>query len=55
MFNEPHLNVADGAVAGTAALAFFKAIPWPEISAFLASVYMLLRLVGMIVRWWKRK
>lgn len=35
----------DVAAVGTSALAYFKAIPWPELAAALAAVYTLLRIV----------
>jgi hypothetical protein len=56
---EQHLNKADGAAVGTAVLAFFKVIPWPEIAAFLAAVYTFLRLVdyavSRVMKWWGHK
>jgi hypothetical protein len=50
-----HFNKLDGVAVGTAFLSFFKIIPWPEIAAFLAAVYTLCRLIGMVVRWWRGK
>jgi hypothetical protein len=44
----------DVAVGGSSILGYFKAIPWPEIAAFLACVYTVLRIVE-VVRDWKKK
>lgn len=41
--------VGDQAAIVTAALSFFKMIPWPEIAAFLAAVYTLMRIVEFFV------
>ena len=43
----------DYCAVGTAALAWFKLIPWHEIAAFLAAVYTGVRLVEFCVAWWK--
>ena len=47
--SEQHMQKADVAAVSTAALSFFKAIPWPEIAAFLAAVYTLCRLLGWLI------
>jgi uncharacterized protein involved in response to NO len=39
------LKTADTSAIVVAMLSFFKAIPWPEIAAFLAAVYTLVRLL----------
>jgi hypothetical protein len=44
----------DVAAIATAFFAFFKVIPWPEIAAFAACVYTLLR-IGELVWSWVRK
>lgn len=46
---------ADVGAVGTAMLAFFKAIPWPEIAAFAAFVYTLLRIIETIQSWLKKR
>lgn len=43
----------DVCAVGTATAAFFKAIPWPEIAAFLAAVYTAVRLLEFLIAWWK--
>lgn len=43
------MQKADVGAVSIAALSFFKAIPWPEIAAFLAAVYTLCRLVGWLI------
>lgn len=43
----------DCAAVGTAALAFFKAIPWPELAACAAFFYTALRIVEFVVAWVK--
>ena len=43
----------DVAAVGTAGLAWFKAIPWPEIAACLAALYTLVRLIEFLIAWWK--
>jgi len=53
--NEQTLHKADWTAVGTAFLAFFKIIPWPEIAAFLAALYTFLRLMGMALKWWRSK
>lgn len=53
--NEAHLNKADGAAVGTAFLAYFKVIPWPELAACAAFIYTILRTVQFVVDWIKRK
>ena len=35
---------ADVTALGAGILSFFKAIPWPEIAAFLSAVYLLVRI-----------
>lgn len=45
----------DFVAVGGAALAFFKAIPWPEIAAFLAAAYTALRIIELVVGWVRRK
>lgn len=45
----------DVAAVSTAALAFFKAVPWPEIAAFLASLYTALRIIEFVVGRFKRR
>lgn len=37
-------TTGDITAIGTAFLSFFKMVPWPEISAFLAAVYMVMRI-----------
>jgi hypothetical protein len=44
----------DVGVGSATFLGYFKAIPWPEIAAFLACVYTVLRIVE-VVRDWKKK
>ena len=39
---------ADVTALGAGILSFFKAIPWPEIAAFLSAVYLLVRLFFII-------
>lgn len=46
---EQHMQKADVGAVSLAALSFFKAIPWPEIAAFLAAVYTFCRLVGWLI------
>ena len=41
-------RTGDAIAVITAALSFFKTIPWPEIAAFLAAVYTLLRILDFI-------
>lgn len=53
--NDPALNKVDGAAVGTAFLAYFKLIPWPELAACAAFVYTVLRTVQFLVDWIKRK
>jgi hypothetical protein len=43
----------DVCAVGTAGLAFFKAIPWPELAACAAFVYTVLRTVEFLVAWFK--
>jgi hypothetical protein len=54
-----HFTKADAGAVGTAALAFFKVIPWPEIAAFLAAVYTFLRLLTWgfksLRTWWRER
>lgn len=45
----------DVAIGSGAILGYFKAIPWPEIAAFLACVYTLLRIVEAVWVWHKKK
>jgi hypothetical protein len=45
-----HVRVVDATAVSTGFLAFFKAIPWPEIAAFCSAMY----LIGRFLRWlWK--
>lgn len=41
-------------VVGTV-LGFFKAIPWPEIAAFAAFIYTVLRIIELVWSWVKKK
>lgn len=43
----------DVAAVSTAGLAFFKAIPWPELAACAAFVYTVLRIVEFLWAWIK--
>lgn len=45
----------DVATAGSSLLGYFKAIPWPEIAAFLACVYTVLRIIEIAMAWWKKR
>ena len=45
----------DLAAVGTAGLAFFKAIPWPELAACAAFLYTVLRIVEFLWAWVKGK
>ena len=45
----------DVAVGSGAVLGYFKAIPWPEIAAFLACLYTVLRIVELLWDRWKKK
>ena len=52
---EQQMQKVDVLAVSTAALSFFKIIPWPEIAAFLAAVYTFCRIVGWIVtKGWRR-
>lgn len=52
MNNSQHLTkVGDVTAVVTAFLSFFKAIPWPEIAAFLAAVYTAMRIADYV---WQR-
>ncbi len=52
---EQHLAKADAGAIATAFLAFFNLIPWPQIAAFLACVYTLVRLIGMAIKLWRER
>lgn len=57
---ELHLSEAakakgDVVAISSAALAYFKAIPWPEIAACLAALYTLLRIVELLAGWVKKR
>jgi hypothetical protein len=45
----------DVCAIGTAALAFFKAIPWPELAACAAFTYTVLRIVEFVWAWIRGK
>jgi hypothetical protein len=45
----------DAGAIGTAVLAFFKVIPWPELAAFAAFVYTVLRIAEFVASWIKGK
>jgi hypothetical protein len=45
----------DVATAGGSLLGYFKAIPWPELAAFLACVYTALRIIEVAGKWWRRR
>jgi hypothetical protein len=45
----------DVGVGGSAVLGYFKAIPWPEIAAFLAVIYTALRIIELLWDRWHRK
>lgn len=38
-----------------AAIAYFKAVPWPEIAACLACFWWALRLAGLARKWWRNR
>lgn len=52
---EHHLNKADFPAAAVTFLAFFDAVPWPHVAAFLTCVYWVFRLIGMWKKWWRSK
>lgn len=45
----------DVVAVSTAALAYFKAIPWAEIAAFLACIYTALRIAEMLWSAWRKR
>ena len=45
----------DVVAIGSAVLAFFKLIPWPEFAAFLACVYTALRIAEVVWGWFRKK
>lgn len=45
----------DVATAGSSLLGYFKAIPWPELAAFLACVYTALRIIEVVVEWRRKR
>jgi hypothetical protein len=46
---------ADVVAVSTSALAYFKAIPWPELAACAAFLWTVLRIGEMVYGWWKKK
>jgi len=44
----------DIAAVTTAGLSFFKAIPWPELAAAAAFFYTVLRIVEVVIGWFKK-
>lgn len=40
---------------GGAIVAFFKVIPWPEIAGALSCLYLGLRIVEMVVGWFRKR
>ena len=46
-------RACDWGVMTTAFLAFFKAVPWPEIAGFLAAIYTSLRIIEFLVAWYQ--
>jgi hypothetical protein len=45
----------DVAVGGSSILGYFKVIWWPELAAFAAFVYTVLRIVEMLRGWRQKK
>jgi hypothetical protein len=43
----------DVCAVSTATLAFFKAIPWPEIAACLAAIYTAIRIAELCWSWYR--
>jgi hypothetical protein len=41
-------NKLDALAVGTGAVAYFKAIPWPEIAGALSCLYLTLRIIGWL-------
>lgn len=46
-------NKCDAGAIGTAAVAYFKLIPWAELAAFAAFVYTALRIAELLIAWIK--
>lgn len=45
----------DVAAVSGAAFAYFKLIPWPELAAAAAFVYTALRILEVVVGWFRKK
>lgn len=50
----PAKTQADVTAVGVSVASFFKLIPWPEIAAFLACVYTVLRIAEWAWDRWKK-
>lgn len=55
MIPEPAKTPADVTVVGGSILGFFKLIPWPEIAAFLACIYTVVRITEVVWDRFKKK
>lgn len=53
--SDPIKHKADFAAIGTTALAYFKAIPWPELAAAMACLYTALRILELLWGWVRGK
>lgn len=47
--------VADAVAVPSAFLGYLKAIPWPEVAAFLACIWTALRIAEMLYGWWNKR
>lgn len=53
--SEPAKTKADVVTLSGALLGYFKAIPWPELAAAAAFLYTVIRILELLIGWYRKR